>query len=184
MVYPDCMIDLETMSTRPNAAIVAIGAVGFNFATLEIGPKFYTVIDLRSAQDVGLHVDGDTVLWWLQQNDAARSQLTRSHRQDLSLALTEFRMWLHSECAPQASVRPWGNGAAFDIVICEQAFRACGIEIPWRYSNQCCYRTIKTLYPNVEPDARGGTHHNALDDALFQAEHLLKIRRTLKGNKK
>jgi len=106
MVYPDCMIDLETMSTRPNAAIVAIGAVAFNFATLEIGPKFYTVIDLRSAQDVGLHVDGDTVLWWLQQNDAARSQLTLSHRQDLSRALTAFRMWLHSECAPQASVRP------------------------------------------------------------------------------
>ena len=45
---------------------------------------------------------------------------------------------------------------------------------PWKYYNDRCYRTVKNLRPDV-PMIRGGTHHNALDDAKSQATHLMAI---------
>lgn len=182
-LYPDCMVDIESMSLRPNAAIVSIGAVGFNFVTLDIGPKFYINISLESCQDAGLYIDADTVLWWMKQSDDARKALLRNP-QDLTLGLTEFAMWLRDNCTPSNSVRMWANSPAFDLVIVGNAYHVTGQERPWNFRNECDYRTVRTLYPNVESDVGTGTHHNALDDALWQTEHLLKIRRTLKGVKK
>lgn len=45
----DVMLDLETMGTDANAAIIAIGAVEFDIQNGEIGERFYAVIDLESA---------------------------------------------------------------------------------------------------------------------------------------
>ena len=38
------MVDLETLSTRPDAAIIAIGAVYFDKVTGETGDEFYCTI--------------------------------------------------------------------------------------------------------------------------------------------
>jgi exodeoxyribonuclease VIII len=43
---------------------------------------------------------------------------------------------------------------------------------PWRHWNDRCYRTVKSLYPDVKLE-RVGTHHNAVDDAESQARHLI-----------
>mgnify|MGYP003807143041 CR=1 FL=1 len=56
----DVMLDLETMSTRPNACIVAIGAVEFS-ETEGLGKTFYEVVDLESSMRRGLHVEGNTL---------------------------------------------------------------------------------------------------------------------------
>lgn len=45
-----------------------------------------------------------------------------------------------------------------------------------------CFRTLKNLWPHIEPAKRTGTHHNALDDAIWQTEHIFTIRRSLRGN--
>ena len=45
---------------------------------------------------------------------------------------------------------------------------------PWKFWNDRCYRTIKSMHPEV-PMPRTGTHHNALDDAKTQALHLMAI---------
>ena len=68
----------------------------------------------------------------------------------------------------------WGNGAAFDNVVLASAFRATGMQVPWAFWNDRCYRTVKSLFSNVKLK-RSGTHHNALDDAVTQAKHLLEI---------
>lgn len=54
------------------------------------------------------------------------------------------------------------------------AYRRDGSKTPWRYTNDRCYRTIKSLYPHI-PMERTGTHHNAADDAASQAAHLIAI---------
>jgi hypothetical protein len=56
------MLDLETLSRFPNAAIVAIGAVRFSVTTNELKNAFYCTIDLRSSQNFGGHIEADTVL--------------------------------------------------------------------------------------------------------------------------
>ena len=45
----DVMLDLETMGTQPDAAIVAIGAVEFDLEAAQLGRRFYQPVTLDSA---------------------------------------------------------------------------------------------------------------------------------------
>ena len=51
------MLDLETLSTKPNAAIISIGAVDLDDAK----NLFYCVVDAESCVAVGLQKDQDTI---------------------------------------------------------------------------------------------------------------------------
>ena len=162
------MIDLETMGTRPNAPIIAIGAVTFDANA--VYDEFYVNIDLESAVSDGHGVvDPKTVLWWMEQSGAARSAL-RENKKKVVTALYEFRDWLK----PDEPEGVWGNGASFDNVILSENYRRLNLTPPWPFWADRCYRTMKNMYPNVEA-ARTGTHHHALDDARTQAMHLIKI---------
>lgn len=162
------MVDLETMSTRSNAAIIAIGAVKFS-KNKGIYDSFYRNVDLQSCIDLGLAVDGDTVMWWLRQNDKARGQFELHESTLLSEALVAFAYWCNG-----GDKEIWGNGAAFDNVILANAYSALNKPLPWKFWEDRCYRTVKNLFPNIK-QKRTGTHHNAVDDAETQAIHLLKI---------
>lgn len=166
----DVMLDLETMGTEAGCPIVAIGAVMFDPRTSEIGDSFYQLITLDSCISRGMTLCADTVLWWMRQGDAARGQICRPdlERADLADALIDFAMWLPNNAIV------WGNGSDFDNVILEAGFRAVNQPVPWKYWNNRCYRTVKSLKPSIELE-REGTHHNALHDAISQAKHLQKI---------
>jgi len=84
-------------------------------------------------------------------------------------ALINFSKWYGSVSLPT-----WGNSVAFDNVILQSAYEAVGINRPWKHWEDRCYRTMKNIIV-IEPDVREGTHHNALDDAIYQTKHLLKI---------
>ena len=166
------MVDLETMGTGSYAAIVSIGAVKFDPdapfdpATAE---SFYAVISLASAMKAGLRVEADTVMWWLDQSLPAVQAFTRAEKVGLDEALLAFSAWFGEESLPV-----WGNGATFDNVILRNAFAAVGLDCPWSYKHDRCYRTIKNLKPPVPP-VEFGTAHDALDDAIAQTLTLLKI---------
>lgn len=164
------MVDLETMGNGNRAAIIAIGAVEFNNYGCT-GKEFYAQINLESSVFSGLEMDASTVLWWLQQSDEARSAFIGNQQAgELHGVLLDFAEWI---CQfPQ--VKLWGNGAAFDNTILSAAYRTCGIDQPWKFWNDRCYRTIKALHSSITLK-RIGTHHNALDDAKYQADHLVKI---------
>tara|TARA_R110001632_G_scaffold68465_7_gene160462 strand:+ start:278 stop:808 length:531 start_codon:yes stop_codon:yes gene_type:complete len=164
------MIDLETLSVRPNATILSIGAVAFNIDD-GILDTFYVNIDASSCKNVGLHVSQDTVKWWSQQSKEAQKALAVDP-QPVGEALTQFKDWYGTD----RSVTVWGNGSAFDISILESAYWATDIEIPWTPWVVQCYRTILNTL-NIKPwDVKmEGTAHNALDDAKHQANQLIKI---------
>ena len=162
------MIDLETMGTRPDAPIVAIGAVAFD--ANGITREFYANVDLGSAVNSGAKIDANTVMWWMQQDDDARAALVGKEDQySLVGALVEFSKWMYLR---DAGV--WGNGATFDNVILREAYLRAAVPCPWPFWDDKCYRTVKGIYPDVPLD-RSGTHHNALHDARTQAEHLIAI---------
>ena len=163
------MVDLETMATHPNAAIVAIGAVRF---TDELKDTFYQVVDLKSAIEAGMDVNGDTINWWLMQEEAARQAITVPGL-EFTQALSLFAKWLGEDAIV------WGNGASFDNAILTNAYYKTGIPLPWHYADNRCYRTVKYFYPNVKLQ-RTGTLHNALDDAMSQAMHLIEIFKNIK----
>ena len=161
------MLDLETMGNNSNSAIIAIGAVAFDFKN-GVYDKFYANIHLETSIEAGLKVDGSTIEWWLNQSEDARNSLLKN-RVSLNSALSSFAKWYSDTNAQEV----WGNGAMFDNTILGNAYIACGMEIPWKFWNDRCYRTIKSISP-VELK-RVGTHHNAVDDAESQALHLIEI---------
>lgn len=169
----DVMVDLETMGRGPGCAIVAIGAVQFDLRKGEIGDQFYATIDLESCVKQGLTLDPDTIMWWMGQGDEARKALTRN-TMPLPIALDAFTLFLQG-CGALNEIKVWGNGPSFDNAILSRAYEVCGIEQPWKFWNDRCFRTLRAMFPSVEPDKREGVHHNALDDALYQVEHLIKI---------
>lgn len=172
----DCMVDLETMDSKSNAAIIAIGAVKFDPKLRQITDRFYTRVDLQSCMDVGLTVSGDTIMWWLQQSEAARAEF-KGTLPSLKIALNGFTAWLSKAPSyPGTSHRVWGNGATFDNVILGNAYNAMKMERPWSFKGDRCYRTIKALYPDVPlPVAPHLVAHRADHDAEYQAIHLMEI---------
>lgn len=171
----DVMLDLETMSVRPDAAVVAIGAVAFDRAAARILSEFYVRVDLASAQRCGGHLDADTVIWWLQQSEAARAELWHADRRDLMVALLEFQRWIKS-VAEAETVKVWGDGSDFDNVILASAYRSAYLEQPWRWWNNRCFRTLRKQHPGIEAPALDDlVEHHALSDAKHQALHLFAI---------
>ncbi len=121
----DIMIDLETLSTRPDAMIVAIGAV--KFGPEGLGEEYYAVVDTRYA--VG-HIDAMTVAWWMRQGEEAREIFQEGFRNTKHIAAALEGLIGFVGDAPD-QVRVWGHGASFDLPIIESAFRACCRKTPW-----------------------------------------------------
>jgi 3' exoribonuclease, RNase T-like len=161
------MLDLETLGTSNDAVVLSIGAVKFDGSTFEELDAFHVAIDPVSCQKVGLKIDAATVMWWLNPDRYdARVALASHERHDLATALDGFQQWFGNETLPV-----WGNGASFDNVILRNAYTALGMDCPWEFWHDRCFRTMKNLMPLVKPD-RTGTHHDALEDARFQLTHL------------
>lgn len=161
------MLDLETMGNDSDAAIVAIGAVAFE-EDVGLQSAFYTAVKLESSVYHGLAISPSTVLWWLEQSKEARQALTSPEAMDLRDALGAFSRFVSENGGDKAQV--WGNGAAFDNVIIRNAYKAVKLDVPWPFWNDRCYRTLRALNTSVKVPDRGGVHHNALDDAKYQAE--------------
>ncbi len=177
------MIDIETLSTAKNAALVSIGAVFFNLATGEIGESFYRTITRKSCEDKLMDVDDNTVAWWEKQSEEARAALSCPNAQTVAIVLHQFAAWIetHSE---EHKPFAWGNGPSFDCAILSTAFAAVDIKLPWRYSNERCVRTIVDLgrsLLNIDPKHSqiAGVAHNALDDAIHQAKYVSQIYQAL-----
>lgn len=166
------MHDIETLSTQNNPVLLSIGAVKFTRAGMV--DRFEIGINPADCRRYGLHIDADTVMWWMHDDRAdARKALVELGKIDLFAALDGYKMWL--EQTPRGDRGSmWANGATFDHVKLRSAFDACQIETPWHYREEECYRTITRRFPDV-PFVRQGVHHGALDDSLSQAFHLVEI---------
>lgn len=174
----DVMLDLETMGTQPDAAIVAIGAVEFDAVAGITGRELYLPVPLASSVAAGGTIDADTVLWWLQQADEARRELWSAEGRALPKALADLAAWLVMR--PDAhTVRVWGNGAAFDNVVLRGAYQRLGLPPPWEWRNDRCYRTLRKMLPQVQRTGSSGTAHHALHDARGQAFHAVWLLRAL-----
>lgn len=163
-----CMIDLETLGKGSRAAIRTIGAVKFDPSESGVIDKFHVRVGLESAMQYGI-VDASTLDWWLEPEKAeANAAIMAMESVDLTVALDGFSQWLG------ADMPVWGNGATFDNVIMTNAYLACGLDRPWSFWHDRCYRTIKSLLPVVKLQPLG-LAHTALDDAEAQALHLQKL---------
>lgn len=169
----DLSLDIESMGTQRGAAVVAIGACFFDTATGEIDEGLYTVVHLATCQKVGLTIDASTVLWWLGQSDEVRNAI-RFGALPIHDALQTLTDYIERGCGVE-NARPWLRGPSFDAALLREAYSACGMQLPWRFWNERCHRTLTARNPSVEEPVREGSWHNAVDDAKHQALWLIKI---------
>lgn len=150
------MLDLETLGKEPGCAILSIGAVAFSRAGL--GSSFYCTIE----HPVG-RIDSETVLWWLQQSEAARAALFAAPRLNHFDAVARFRDWFRGIGARYL----WSHGAGFDEPIFRNAFLS---KPPWSYRDVRCARTLYRLAGLSSKDfGDPAAAHDALADATAQA---------------
>lgn len=161
----DIMLDLETTGTRAGCCILSMGACTFNKER-----TFTESISRITCLDAGLEDNQDTLNWWFKQGKDVYN-LAFNGDTPLTTALGSFSDWLRTLGVPKNKVYVWGNSAKFDLGILEAAYVACRMEYPIDYKNERCYRTLKNLYFNIKPMEFAGSKHNALHDALNQAEH-------------
>jgi exodeoxyribonuclease VIII len=169
------MLDLETMGKRSNSALISLGAVEFNIDTGEIGDKFYSRIDLQSCLNVGLTVNGDTIYWWLTQNEKARHEIAKGGS-PLQKVLFDFELW-YSKLGDNIQI--WGNGARFDIGLLEDAYVACGYQnMPWYFRGERDLRTLVAKAPEIKErvlNEFNGVKHHPIDDAKIQIKYASEI---------
>ncbi|WP_454752169.1 3'-5' exonuclease [Cupriavidus necator] len=174
-IFKDFMLDLETMGTRPGCAVVSIGLVGFDYEADRVGEPFYAVLNMHAQLRGGLHMDGDTLEWWTQQEAGAQRALIKSARYERPLNECLLRMltFLEDHSTDAESYRIWANGANFDQPILREVLRVAGLKAPWPFWNEKCHRTLKdmpTLIGGKRPDLPANkAAHRADADAVFQA---------------
>lgn len=160
------MLDLETMGNESFSCIVSIGAVEFDINTGKTGKEFYTNVDLQSCIDLGLIMNASTVLWWLNQNEQARKDLTERTSLPIVEALKEFANFCNED------YQIWGNSARFDCGILQNAYNKAGISIPWDFRKERCVRTLVSFAPEIKKSISfKGIKHNAIDDCKYQIEY-------------
>lgn len=164
----DRMVDIETYDNICTAAIASIGAVKFNVATREVCDEFYCTIDPRSCKEYGLTFGEDTLNWWKQQSIEARQAL-RIGNIPLPDALEKFSEWYKTGTA--GKICCWGM---FDVPTLSHAYRKVGMDTPWLYWATIECRSVSDLL-NANINRSVGVYHNALNDAVIQANHMINI---------
>ena len=160
------MLDLETLGTKVGCPIISIGAVFFDHTGVDEESSFYKVLSVREQLKNGRAIDPDTLKWWMNQEGAARKVFNEDNH-PVRESLEEFRSWC-KERAPGIFV--WGKGAAFDPPIIESLFDEYKVGIPWHFRYVRCFRTFQELCCQGIEVPFEKVAHNAVDDAIYQAE--------------
>lgn len=161
------MVDIETLGTKPGSVILSIGACRFDEDG--VGGRFYRAIDVFDSLMHGLKVDEATVGFWRLQSPEARGVLKPAHY--LLDVLADFADFYKARAIDEPPPCLWAKGPDFDLVMLEAAYAAAGQKKPWSYRAARDVRTVLALgrYPSVPVE---GTKHNALDDAVNQANQV------------
>lgn len=174
----DLMTDVESAGLPPTGALFSIGAVFFDLHTQTTGPSFNRTIHLASSVKFGGTIDPGTVLWWLRQDSKAQHTVAYGG-EPLDLVLNDFSAWIAANCRHE-DVRPWGNSSSMDLTLINGAYQRLGMKTPWHFTNERDFRTVRCQNPQVEydPSQKGDDAHNALADAIFQVNHLFRIKQS------
>lgn len=143
------VVDIETLSLRPDAAIISIAAVPFLLGAQEIQDcvkynfsgvpafdeltkgvscpeeylPFYETIDATSCAMAGLAFDMETVKFWSEMSDASKSAILDTPRVSIRQALEDFVDYLNNlKGKNQADeLVIWIQGSDFDIPVLKNA---------------------------------------------------------------
>lgn len=163
------MLDIETLGTKPDAAIVQIGLAQF-----DKDKGVLAGINLNVTPHPNASMDFSTVQWWMKQSDEARKSVFEAQFFEPKVVLGTINEWITNLTGDEPLII-WAKPSTFDIVILESLYRQCDMLPPWKHWNTRCLRTLidvsgLPLGEQVKPKLA----HNAMSDAEAQAETAIK----------
>jgi hypothetical protein len=157
------MIDLETLSTRPDATLLTLGAIKFDpYSDAEPNAGLYLRVDVDEQSALGRHVDENTL------EEIRNEALGDEDRISLSNMIKQLNKW----CVGVDEL--WCQGPLFDYAILQNLYAQLGQPCPWNYWQ---IRDSRTLFNMLPKDPRKDIQmslHNALADCYFQAKSVQK----------
>ena len=186
-VKPRCQVafDLETLGTSPDSKILSVGAVAVCEGTGQ-RRRFYSICNANAQP--GRTVSRSTLDWWSKQSDAARAAFDEAYKQEAPMlvnVLNDLTQWV-GDLGLTHDVFVHGNGANFDVAMLEHAYKQVSDFVPWNFRHVRDMRTLRDiclrlgLEPAIKASVqRVGVHHNALDDAEYQANIVIESLRQL-----
>jgi exodeoxyribonuclease VIII len=169
---PDIMLDLESLGTRPDCAILTLGAVKFDPYTVDkFGDSLYFRIDVNEQLALGREVQEDTLEWWGRQAEDVREEALGEHDR---ISLESMYRQLNKFLVGVNNI--WCQGPAFDIVILENIYRQKGWPTPWQFWQIRDSRTLFGVHGDPREKNKAGLH-NALEDCVSQAQGVQEIYR-------
>ena len=180
------MLDLETLGTDRDAAILTIGAVQFDLATGKTGEEFLFKVDPQSCFDVGGSITWSTLEFWMNQDEDAVKSLS-GLRISIKEMLERLNDWVQDIISEEGkNVKIWTKGTDFDIGILYFYYsKFKGIDPVWKYWNPRDARTAVEMYSEGKEIENGmkkdinGVLHNAIDDCKQQIKYCSKIYKIL-----
>jgi hypothetical protein len=166
MTENHCMIDIETLGRSEGSVVISMGAAMFDRDGVR-EETFYAEIDPSDCQEQGLEIDGDTLQWWLSENPEEACDVIAGGQQ-LEDALTDFNRYFGRNNVDKV----WAKSPIFDIKILEAAFNACDVRVKWNFWETRDVRTLISELSVAVTSEHSGQKHNALDDAVAQAENV------------
>jgi len=167
------ILDLETLSTREDAAIIQIGAVVTSESCFKLPDgipiEFEQTIRYEDCIAGEFHVENVTMEWWEKQDRQTRAQVF-SGQDSYESAFGEFSDWIKAIEAEGFDVAIWGNGSDFDNRLLNYSLSSFGFTNVWKYWNNRCLRTLIAL-ADIEKPPRIPEYerqHTALGDARYE----------------
>ena len=177
--YDMAMLDLETLGVESGAAILSVGLVCFDLD----GPDRAASLHLGISKPLG-KIEIGTTMWWMQQSDDARKRIVDvTNHGDTELIVCAS---IKSMVEVFGIKELWSNGPSFDERLLHEMFdrnHQVGKSWPFRHNAGRDCRTIFDIGAtlNVPWIEREGVGHDALDDAIHQANNVAAILRHLRG---
>jgi hypothetical protein len=172
----DIMVDIETVSTLPNAVVLSLAAVSFDphDPSIEMQGMVWN-FDIEEQAAMGRHVDDDTIAWWASQGDEAIELAFGENveRTNILTALDEFHKFVWN------SKRIWSQGTVFDIGILENLFRQVNRPSPWGFRQIRDTRTVYDL--GIPYEYNNPCRHDPLSDCVAQALAIQEIYEKLRA---
>jgi hypothetical protein len=188
----DLMIDLETLSTEPNAIILQIGMVSFDIETFEPQRSYKWQLPVKSQKDAGRDWSVATLQWWLIQPKELQEEVLlpsfgMTIDQHHDVVLSNFLDAYLMEDGKYGVQNVWAQGCTDFEWLEDMMGRRTP---PWQYYQKADCRSVMKAAETYGVDVQLIREqlrlklkaHNALDDCLIQIGTLREIKKCLKAN--
>lgn len=183
------MVDIESLALAPKAVVTQLAFVAFDLddpdTTIRTDEEY---LPLDPQLVLSRVISGDTLIWWMGQNEQARKRFEANKGNDFQELVALVQSWIRKfeqATAGAEKVEVYAQGPQFDIVTIESLLADLGLEAPWKYNQIRDLRTLMAeagMDKSTVPMAPGLVSHHALSDCRHQINVLQEAWRRIRSS--